>query len=136
MSGQSEIGEDRRRWWITAPLGHRQYAYDHRPTSMMFLGQEVPVISGPQPELDDWICDWCNATIPLEFTANDGVVRPRLIAMFMSSALCDNCMAESLQEDGLPLNTASWGLWLCSCPPCRVTAKSMVEIATAGVKWL
>lgn len=118
------------RWWIVAPLGHRQYDADHVPTEMMFMGEMVPVISTPAPPLDEWVCDWCSETIPLEYdVAGEPVARPLLVPVCSSSALCPGCMRATLKDQGLPDDAQAWSTLFCGCPPCKTALPMLREFA-------
>lgn len=100
-------------WWIGNPRGHREYEMENMPSEMEFAGETMPVISSGDPG-DEWVCDYCNATIPLVNQRQQAVPVP----MEGGHALCPECMVASLRRRGLPQDPSEWSAYFCGCPPC------------------
>lgn len=122
------------RWWITDAVGHRVEAYAQPVPATVTIGEvEFPVIEGPRPDPEDWVCDYCAQPIPYATTDTEtGETRPMLVPMIGTSALCPTCMAAVSHEEGARSpyeqgwTLTDWSADVCACPPCRVMASRML----------
>lgn len=108
-----------RRWWIVDAVEHRRLAYQQPiPETVRIGGVEVPVIPGPRPDLDEWVCDYCNNDIPILIELEGGRAMPMLVPMMGTSALCPSCCAQELADAGLPAKPEAWSDHFCACEAC------------------
>ncbi len=109
------------RYWIADPIGHRKHAAA-QPVEVPPFFEGATVFRLDQ--MDEWVCDVCNATI--DTVNEDGRTVP--VPVVENSALCKDCMVDQLCKESMvdEVNGPMWSLFGCGCPPCRTETERIV----------
>lgn len=103
-------------WFVIDPIGHRSNEIAMSPptgTKIDTVFGEAEVINVTAMAEDEWVCDLCNASIPLYGDDEETKDVLQFVAMLDGYALCVRCVESS---GGI----YEWlkALKSCACGPC------------------
>lgn len=102
------------RYWIVKPIEHRKADRVAMMKRQAELRPDVFVQMLIPDSDDEWVCDYCNAEIPLFVQLEDETVVAVQVPCVGTNALCPDCASK---EEGFPNSFRG----VCVCDGCRPT---------------
>ncbi len=112
------------RYWVVDPIAHRIEWRENLPVDGSVVvhpdfGEMVNIVPVPPPD-DEWICDMCNAEIPLAVEGHSHLWVPFL----GSYALCPDCFRKNGGDEAWFVHESSFHV--CSCDACKAWMEKVV----------